>query len=370
MRMLLERNSYGVVDQTEHAISITDKTHFNYESPHGDWPRSNPKGYANWFRSQMEIAYQRRKMTVASLQESAVEEVSDYDVKTPLQQAVQLLKRHRDSLFAKDPENKPISIIISTLAAHAYNNEETVEQALKAILEGMDRHIVESGGESTIANPVNPMENFADKWPDHPERKSSFFDWLEAARSDFGRILNAQDFDSQLSALSSCMGERMVVEARVRRDNRYKTGRELDNLLESVRPKNILKVPHAEEPSFPLRLKRDGSVRIEAKFGRGTADTPLSSDEEPIPKHQDLEFQADLRNIPNYDTIKWQVVNTGVYAAHAGQLRGEIGSRRTKGVGLRHHEQTLYSGPHWVRCFVMKDGACIAESKPFVVNIQ
>jgi hypothetical protein len=36
-------------------------------------------------------------------------------VKTPLQQAVQILKRHRDMMFADDPEHKPISVIITTL---------------------------------------------------------------------------------------------------------------------------------------------------------------------------------------------------------------------------------------------------------------
>ena len=36
-----------------------------------------------------------------------------------------------------------------------------------------------------IHNPSDPLENFADKWADHPERRAAFFEWLEAARRDF-----------------------------------------------------------------------------------------------------------------------------------------------------------------------------------------
>ena len=42
--------------------------------------------------------------------------------KTPLQRAVQILKRHRDIMFAGD-EDKPVSIIITTLAAKAYQGD-------------------------------------------------------------------------------------------------------------------------------------------------------------------------------------------------------------------------------------------------------
>ena len=39
---------------------------------------------------------------------------------------MQILKRHRDGAFADRPDVKPASIILTTLAAHAYNQEETL----------------------------------------------------------------------------------------------------------------------------------------------------------------------------------------------------------------------------------------------------
>ena len=50
--------------------------------------------------------------------------------KLPLQRAVQLLKRHRDVTYANSTKEEkaaaPISIIITTLAAHAYQGEGDV----------------------------------------------------------------------------------------------------------------------------------------------------------------------------------------------------------------------------------------------------
>ena len=59
---------------------------------------------------------------------SSVDDVPDALIRTPLQRAIQILKRHRDMRFLehKCEEYKPISIIITTLAASAYQNETDV----------------------------------------------------------------------------------------------------------------------------------------------------------------------------------------------------------------------------------------------------
>lgn len=53
--------------------------------------------------------------------------------KTPLQRAVQILKRHRDIMFAGD-EDKPVSIIITTLAAKAYQEKVRLPKPCKRFL--------------------------------------------------------------------------------------------------------------------------------------------------------------------------------------------------------------------------------------------
>ena len=36
-----------------------------------------------------------------------------------------------------------------------------------------------------VQNPVMPLENFADKWQDSPEKKTAFYNWIQKARYDF-----------------------------------------------------------------------------------------------------------------------------------------------------------------------------------------
>jgi len=170
------------------AIVITDHQHPQYELVTNEWPRSNPKGYAEWFRGRMGAVFERRRRMLAESVRASVENIPYYQVRTPLQSAIMILKRHRDMTFAGRKAVCPISVILTTLAAHSYEGEETIAAALFAILTKMDRFILrDSRGSATIPNPTDPLENFADKWAAHPERERAFCEWLEQARQDFGR---------------------------------------------------------------------------------------------------------------------------------------------------------------------------------------
>lgn len=45
-------------------------------------------------------------------------------------------------------------------------------------------------GTYLVENPVNPEENFADKWVTHPKRKENFFKWLRKLKEDKNAIVN------------------------------------------------------------------------------------------------------------------------------------------------------------------------------------
>ena len=139
-----------------------------------EWQCTNPEGYINWFIKQMEM---RRDILLKSAR-AEVEDIPDYKIKTPLQRSIQILKRHRDIIFKDDLADKPISIIITTLAAKVYNNEADIFEALTNIIHGMLYQFDEVDGEIAVLNPTNEEENFADKWRKHPERKEKFLFWL------------------------------------------------------------------------------------------------------------------------------------------------------------------------------------------------
>ena len=93
------------------AIILTDKTV-------REWRYSNPIGFASWFNSMM--ATEREAKRAALSKRMNVEDVPEFDLKTTLQQAVQAFKRHRDIFFAENLDERPASIIITTLAGLAY----------------------------------------------------------------------------------------------------------------------------------------------------------------------------------------------------------------------------------------------------------
>jgi Second Messenger Oligonucleotide or Dinucleotide Synthetase domain len=191
-RLLLESCGYDA-RWTITAIAITDTEWPTYPAVTDDWPRSNPKGYCEWFKSRMAAALERRKRVLAESMRASVEDIPDYKVRTPLQAAIMILKRHRDHTFERRGVERPISVIITTLAAHAYNGEETIGAALAVILAGMDQHILWHNNRYWIPNPTDPLENFADKWGEHPERATAFYEWLQKTRTEFAEAARSSD---------------------------------------------------------------------------------------------------------------------------------------------------------------------------------
>lgn len=198
-------------DLMQYAIAITDQKHDGYEKPCDDWPLSNPKGYAEWFKGRQVVMVKNQAQKLFEDRAySSIEEIPTYALKTPLQRAIQLLKRHRDFYFqGKDRrEVKPISMIITTLAALSYNGEESIADALKTIITGliMGDHIKGRNGVKWIENPVNPTENFADKWENNPAKETAFWEWVNLLSRDFMVYLRENAYTDVPKTLNDAMG--------------------------------------------------------------------------------------------------------------------------------------------------------------------
>ncbi|MGW0844809.1 hypothetical protein ACWD26_32690 [Streptomyces sp. NPDC002787] len=57
-------------------------------------------------------------------------------------------------MFADDTDNRPPSILITTLAGRAYTGEEDLFTAVRSVLDGMPRYIEKSGDEWWVPNPA------------------------------------------------------------------------------------------------------------------------------------------------------------------------------------------------------------------------
>src|SRR5581483_1510497 len=180
---------------TNLAGAITDKRSPNYAVISSKWKISNSEGYALWFESRMKLAHELMEMRAFSAKAAQIDDLPARKWRSPLQQAVQILKRHRDVMFADDPDSAPISIIITTLSAAAYQGEQDVASAVQRILTDMRSCVRDSI--PRVPNPVNPAEDFADKWHDpnfkHLWFEENFWLWLEQAQEDFRIVANARD---------------------------------------------------------------------------------------------------------------------------------------------------------------------------------
>ena len=170
-----------------HAVAITDKRHRNYELINSDWPSSNPRGFAEWFESRLR-PYARQKIAslVANRAYASIDKVPPYEWKTILQRCIQILKRHRDVMFKDSPEWKPLSMIITTLATQSYNGESELFEALTNILEQMPNHIRSS--QPRVPNPLNPKEDFADRWARDSRFEDNFKLWHRQAKADVANL--------------------------------------------------------------------------------------------------------------------------------------------------------------------------------------
>lgn len=204
-RLLLEA-SRAQSNYWNSAIAITDKKWQNYNQLSFEWPGSNPRGYALWFRDRTQLT--RHIAMFAESRGISIDEVPEFRVKTPLQRAIQLMKRHRDILFLKNPDARPISMVITTLAALAYTGEPDTITTLRNVTATMDRYIVHTGSRLSIKNPVNPLEDFADRWRD--EDVKNFFFWLQKAQGFFSAVAEFSEGQPLNEVLEESFGEHLA----------------------------------------------------------------------------------------------------------------------------------------------------------------
>ena len=137
-----------VIPSYDPSTSFINITEHNEERDTYRYVGSNPSGYTDWFYSRCQIRWdalfeQYSKDNHLRFDEAEIQRLDRHIVKTPLQKVIQLLKRHRDIMFKDNPDKKPISIIITTLAAQLYNNEDNIADTLASFLNGAEKYIAD-----------------------------------------------------------------------------------------------------------------------------------------------------------------------------------------------------------------------------------
>lgn len=194
------------------------------------WLKSDPLRYAEWFKDRMKAEFLERMTKLAEVRKSKVEDIPESAVKTTLQRSVQVLKRHRDWHFRAQSTQAPASILITTLAAHAYKGDQNLFEAVAMIAEAMPRYIQRDEAGWCVQNPVQPEENFADQWRMEPKRQQIFMQWLDAVRRDLDEIRRSQGIPTISERMAKSFGEDVVRKSAARLGAGYKELRDLGRL--------------------------------------------------------------------------------------------------------------------------------------------
>ena len=155
-----------------------------------DWKDSAPKLYAEWFENSCEYNALLEK-------KASIEPFPDYDLpqdKVPLKKIVQLMKRYRDMVYSENFEEAPISIVITTLAGHAYSGEWNISDGIEAILHKI-KNKLPSNGRLIVLNPVNEDEDFSEKWNQDISLYHSFITWVDNFINEWHTLKNLESIE-------------------------------------------------------------------------------------------------------------------------------------------------------------------------------
>lgn len=197
------------------------------------WSPSNPEEFADWFctiANKRFVFQQRFTKSVMTLDEARtiVDPVPQTQVSLDdvLRRLVQLMKLHRDGYYKDLPDARgdarPISVILVTLAARAYNEMVTNEQdkyssaievALE-VIERMPKFIRRVNQVEYVDNPALPGtagENFADRWnSDDGQRSKEFKAWHTQLVYDLEALFSEEYSKRSEGRVRAIFGERGV----------------------------------------------------------------------------------------------------------------------------------------------------------------
>jgi hypothetical protein len=135
-------------------------------------------------------------------------------------------------------------------------------------------------------------------------------------------------------------------------------GGDVSTLLSANQFERIKSEEYLFDSGIPTLVDPDLSINIQGKVleRNGSFSAYILDKVGLIVVDREIEFTS---NGMTADLIKWKVRND----ADSAQPRGEITNHRTK----NHPEHTKYRGSHFVECYAICDGVCVAKAKQNVV---
>ena len=117
------------------------------------------------------------------------------------------------------------------------------------------------------------------------------------------------------------------------------------------------------EDLYPVDIRYNVTLDCEVKrngFREALLSHILASGQR-VSRVRSLEFVL-TTDVPQPFNVKWKVRNVGDEAKRRNCLRGEIIDSNRMG-GMVRHESADFRGPHYVECYIVKDGIVVARDR-------
>ena len=329
--------------------SLLDGTIIEHAGP--EWTVRDPMDLTNWFNDAVNKDSPSKEYGAT---------VEDYQMR----RIVQLLKA-----FAKSRSswNLPGGLIISVLVALCYkldNHRDDV--ALYKTMEAIRDRLFQS---TTVWNPVSLPELLTYK-EEYTKQVEHFRDRLDSAITKLAPLF-ADDCttDKAMSAWNKVFNHPFWAEASEEESETedYSGADERNPVLSDTVKPALGNTSHQQSSQW--RFVNTHRVRLYASYylNKNIKLGGLKSDGKRIRSGLDLKFEVKTNTRGAYQVF-WQVVNTGWHAESVGDGRGNIFPSNKTNSSV-HWEKSLYTGKHWIECFIVKHGVCVARSGEFYVNV-
>jgi hypothetical protein len=278
-----------------------------------------------------------------------------------LLKAIRLLKHARDITYGFNVK----SLIVTTLAGERFSATTPILEAgcfsdvpttLKTVVDKLDDYLQANISMPAIVDPGGTNDRFDDRWDQDGyaafrtrfhtlrEKVDDAYDAATVAESETKwQLVFGTDFKAPPSIKKSSRGELIKVGSTVQ----PVTERFLDRDL-----------------GIPFVGGHQVSMSGRVKLKKGFRAYRLSERSNQVEKQRDLVFEIHGCTAPGPYTVYWKVRNTGPEAERAGALRGDI----RHGASF-HNESTLYTGRHWVECYIVQNDCCVARARQPVIVI-
>lgn len=257
------------------------------------------------------------------------------------------------------------SIILNTLLGDQVNDAAILENencyndvptTLYTVMKKLKDYVENNYYLPTIADPGETGENFSDRWDQAgwTTFRTKMIYYSDKITEAYEEI----DLQKSVAKWQEIFGEDFRKPESTSNSQKETEGRSLmvfDNTEQ-----------HITALGFPLRINPIYKVRLIGRVVKKTGfrEYNLGTQGNKVGRGRSIFFSIKNANIPQPYDIYWKTLNRGEHAMKMNSIRGQIDQGSSN-----HTEVTSFKGNHYVECYIIKDGICVARDRQSVVII-